>query len=85
MGADAHGNEVLKNLPDEVDALVMENIKTTRKTIGPIPQRAGKLYADFAKSVNDSMEERDAALTNHKVCALSACICVTANITTEGL
>jgi hypothetical protein len=69
MEADAHGKEMLKNQPDEIDALVVENIAAVRKTLGVVPPpRAGRMYADFAKEVNDAMEERDAALTMHKVC-----------------
>jgi hypothetical protein len=71
MEAKAHGNEPLPNTPEEIDALVEENIKTVRKSLGPYPPpRAGKMYADFAKEVNDAMEERDAALTMHMVCIL---------------
>lgn len=69
MEADAYGKEPLKDQPDEIDTLVQDSIRSIRKSLGPIPpQRAGRLYADFAKEVNDAMEERDAALTIHKVC-----------------
>jgi hypothetical protein len=68
MEADVHGREMLKSQPDEIDALVLENVKAIRKTLGPVPPpRAGRMYADFAKEVNDAMEERDTALTTHKV------------------
>ncbi|KAF4625475.1 hypothetical protein G7Y89_g12690 [Cudoniella acicularis] len=68
MEADANGKEQLRNDPAEIDELVQENIrKTMMKSIGPTPPpRAGKVYADFAKDVNDAMEERDAALVTHK-------------------
>jgi hypothetical protein len=69
MEADVHGKEMLKSQPDEIDTLVLENVKAIRKTLGPVPPpRAGRMYADFAKEVNDAMEERDTALTTHKVC-----------------
>lgn len=68
MEADAHGKEMLRSQPDEIDALVLENITAIRKTVGSAPPpRAGRMYADFAKEVNDAMEERDTALTIHKV------------------
>lgn len=69
MEADAHGMEMLKNQPDEIDDLVLENInRGGRKALGPIPPpRAGRIYADFAQEVNDAMEERDATLTAHQV------------------
>jgi hypothetical protein len=71
MEANANGNELLPNKPEEIEALVEENIKTVRKPLGPVPPpRAGKIYADFAKDVNDAMEERDTALTMHMVCPL---------------
>jgi hypothetical protein len=70
MEADAHGKEQLMNSGAEVDSLVQENIKKiSMKSVGPVPPpRAGKIYADFAKEVNDAMEERDTTLTVHKVC-----------------
>jgi len=67
MEADAHGSALLKNHPDEIDALVLENINTVKRAIGAAPPRAGRLYAAFAKEVNDAMEERDSALVVHKV------------------
>ncbi|RDL41263.1 Uncharacterized protein BP5553_01242 [Venustampulla echinocandica] len=68
MEADAHGETALTNDPNAIDLLVQENIKKSMmKSIGPNPPpRAGKMYADFAKNVNDAMEERDAALATHK-------------------
>ncbi|CAG8970909.1 hypothetical protein HYALB_00000888 [Hymenoscyphus albidus] len=68
LEAGAHGNEQLRNQPQDIDDLVKENIfKTMRKSVGsPIPPRAGKIYADFAKEVNDAIEERDTSLTMHK-------------------
>ncbi|TVY45814.1 hypothetical protein LOCC1_G006462 [Lachnellula occidentalis] len=67
MDADAHGNSPLPSMPYQVDGLVQDNIKRTMmKSIGPNPPpRAGKVYMDFAREVNDAMEERDAALTLH--------------------
>jgi hypothetical protein len=72
MEADGHGREPLPNTPAEIDELVQENIrKSMMKSIGPTaPPRAGKVFADFAKEVNDSMEDRDAALVTHRVSLL---------------
>jgi hypothetical protein len=69
MEADAHGKGLLASIPQEVDELVQENIrKTMMKSIGPnLPPRAGKVFMDFAREVNDALEERDAALTTHEV------------------
>lgn len=74
MEADAHGKEQLRDSPGEIDELVQENIrKTMMKSIGPhAPPRAGKVYADFAKVVNDAIEERDTALVMHKVCLVNS-------------
>ena len=69
MEADAHGKDPLPNTPAEIDDLVQENIrKSMMKSIGPTaPPRAGKVFADFAKEVNDAMEDRDAAMVTHRV------------------
>lgn len=68
MEADAHGNSLLPNAPEDIEALVEENLKTVRKSLGSIPPpRAGKIYGAFAKEINDAIEERDAALTMHMV------------------
>jgi hypothetical protein len=70
MEADAHGKEQLPNSAAEIETLVKDNMhKISMKSVGPVPPpRAGKAYADFAKEVNDAMEERDTTLTVHKVC-----------------
>jgi hypothetical protein len=68
MEADAHGKEPLPSSPGSIEALVEENIKALRKAVAANPpSRAGKLYAAFAKEINDAIEERDAALTMHMV------------------
>lgn len=68
MEADAYGKDLLPNRPEEIEALVEENIKTVRKPLGLVPPpRAGKVYAAFAKEINDAIEERDTALTMHMV------------------
>lgn len=69
MEADAHGKEQLVNSGPEIDTLVQENMKKiSMKSVGLIPPpRAGKVYAEFSKEVNDAMEERDTSLTLHKV------------------
>jgi hypothetical protein len=70
MEADAHGKEQLSNSGPDIDILVRDNMqKISMKSVGPVPPpRAGKAYADFAKEVNDAMEERDTTLTVHKAC-----------------
>ena len=68
MEADAHGKEPLPSGPDDIEVLVEENIKAVRKTLGAIPPpRAGKIYAAFAKEINDAIEERDTGLSMHMV------------------
>jgi hypothetical protein len=69
MEADAHGKEQLRNNGVEIDGLVQVNMKkVSMKSIGPVPPpRAGRIYADFAKEVNDAMEERDTTLALHRV------------------
>lgn len=69
MEADAHGKEQLRNSGVEIDVLVQVNTKkVSMKSIGPVPPpRAGRIYADFAKEVNDAMEERDTTLALHRV------------------
>jgi hypothetical protein len=77
MEADAIiGKEPLVNDPAGVDALVRENMaKTGMKSAGGNPPpRAGRIYADFAKGINDVMEERDANLATHKVCFVEHCL-----------
>lgn len=68
MEADAHGKVPLPSDPQEVEALVDENIRAVRKTLSAIPPpRAGKIYAAFAKEINDAIEERDTSLSMHMV------------------
>jgi hypothetical protein len=69
MEADAQSKMPLLLEPQEVEQLVHDNIrKTMMKSVGPLaPPRAGKMYSDFAREVNDAQEERDAALTTHDV------------------
>lgn len=65
MEADAHGKSLLPNIPQEVDLMVKENVGRTRmKNVAP---RAGRVYMDFAREINDAMEDRDGALTMHEV------------------
>jgi len=76
MEADAYGEKAIKDQPDEIDNLVLDHMKTMRKQHGPIPPpRAGKMYAEFAKEVNDAIEERDAMLAVHRVCSPSFYSC----------
>lgn len=69
MEADVHGREPVPDSGEEIFALVQDSVKRTMmKPAGSAPPpRAGKIYADFAKEINDAMEERDAALTTNKV------------------
>lgn len=87
MEAEAHGKEGLPDSGPEIDALVKDNMqKIAMKTVGPVPPpRAGKAYADFAKDVNDAMEERDTTLVVHKVCLITSTFEVISNSTTERL
>ena len=70
MEADAQRGTALPDSADDIESLVHDNIRSSMmKSIGPIPPpRAGRLYANFAKEINDAIEARDAALTMHKVC-----------------
>lgn len=73
MEAKTNGKTPLPDSSEEIDALVRGNIeKTMRPSLGHeiSPSRAGKIYSDFAKDVNDAMEERDAALATHMVIIL---------------
>jgi hypothetical protein len=69
MEADPNGTDPLPNSPGEIDKLVNEvKEKGLMKGLGQNAlQRAGKVYADFAKECNDAMEERDTQLVVHKV------------------
>jgi hypothetical protein len=68
MEANAHGDEPLKSSAEEIEKLVEDNVRSGRRAAGPIaPPRAGRIYADFSKEVNDAMEDRDAALSTHMV------------------
>jgi hypothetical protein len=71
--ANPHSKEVLPDRPDEIDNLVSNEVqRMMMKSMGHnTPLRAGRAYADFAKDVNDAIEERDSALTQHKVCSIS--------------
>ena len=76
MEADAHGSELVPDNPEEIDEMVRDNIKKTMmKSVGPnSPPRAGKIYADFAREVNNAMEDRDANLATHMVCIRMRCV-----------
>ncbi|KAI6710084.1 hypothetical protein JHW43_007407 [Diplocarpon mali] len=66
--ADVHSKLPLPDDAEEIDELVKRNIqKTMMKSVGPEPpQRAGRIYSDFATEVNDAQEERDTALATLK-------------------
>lgn len=67
--ADIHSRQPLPDSAEEIDELVRNNIqKTMMKSIGAEPPlRAGRIYSDFAKEINDSQEQRDAAMVILKV------------------
>jgi hypothetical protein len=67
--ANAQGDMPLPDSPGAIDKLVRDNLqKNLMKAIGAnVPLRAGRVYADFAKEINDAMEEKDAMLAMHKV------------------
>lgn len=69
MEADPYGASPLPDSREEIDSLVSRNLqKAMMKTISPAPPlRAGMLYAQFAKDVNDAIEERDTNMTRHYV------------------
>jgi len=77
MEARCNEKTPIPNTAEEIDALVRDNIdRTMRASLGvEVPVRAGKIYADFAKEVNDAMEERDAALCTHMVSLFPLVIC----------
>lgn len=86
MEADPHSKALLPDDPRVIDELVLENVKVVRKTSDPvIPPRAGRMYADFAKEINDAMEERDTNLTSHKVRHLSKSLLSRSNCFSERL
>ena len=90
MEADPHGKDQLISGGSEIDMLVKASMqKIAMKSIGTVPPpRAGKAYADFAKEVNDAMEERDTTLTLHKVISHTIAASVlsgSANTITERL
>ncbi|KAK2629921.1 hypothetical protein QTJ16_000741 [Diplocarpon rosae] len=66
--ADVHSKLPLPDDAEQIDELVKRNIqKTMMKSVGPEPpQRAGRIYSDFATEVNDAQEERDTALVTLK-------------------
>ena len=53
--------------PAGIDDLVKAQM-AKMKNVGPNPPpRAGRMYADWAQSINDGLEEKDAALARHQV------------------
>jgi hypothetical protein len=69
MESDPHSTYKLPDDPEDIDNLVLENVrKTMRNPVGAVPPpRAGRVYAEFVKEVNDAVEMRDAAMTAHQV------------------
>ncbi|KAH7346788.1 Sds3-like-domain-containing protein [Rhexocercosporidium sp. MPI-PUGE-AT-0058] len=62
--ADVHARKPLPDSAEEIDEMVRNNVqKTMMKSVSTDPPlRSGRIYSDFAKEVNDAMEERDAAM-----------------------
>ncbi|KAG4441610.1 hypothetical protein IFR05_002894 [Cadophora sp. M221] len=62
--ADVHARQPLPDSAEEIDELVLKNVqKTMMKSVSTDPPlRTGRIYSDFAKEVNDAMEDRDAAM-----------------------
>ncbi|KAH9220066.1 Sds3-like-domain-containing protein [Leptodontidium sp. 2 PMI_412] len=62
--ADVHARQPLPDSAEEIDELVRKNVqKTMMKSVSTDPPlRTGRIYSDFAKEVNDAMEDRDAAM-----------------------
>lgn len=62
--ADVHSKHPLPDSAEEIDDLVRNNVqKTMMKSVSTDPPlRTGRIYSDFAKEVNDAMEERDSAI-----------------------
>lgn len=67
MEADCFSDDPVVSDPVGIDALVRAGM-AKMKTIGPNPPPgAGRLYAKWAKGINDNIEERDANLVMHRV------------------
>ncbi|RFU29103.1 hypothetical protein B7463_g7236, partial [Scytalidium lignicola] len=65
MSADVHDKLPLPDSGDEIYELIQKNMPRAMMKSSGLPPRAGKLYAEFAREVNDAIEERDSALTTH--------------------
>jgi len=67
--ADVHSKHPLPDSAEEIDDLVRNNVqKTMMKSVSTDPPlRTGRIYSDFAKEVNDAMEERDSAIVTLQV------------------
>lgn len=65
--AEPHGSHVLPDKPEEVDNLVKEEIRRMmmKSMSEEPPLQAGKIYADFAREINDAIEEKDTMLAQH--------------------
>lgn len=67
MEADCYSDVPIISDPAGIDQLVMVGM-SKMKNVGPNPPPgAGRLYARWAKGINDNVEERDANLVIHKV------------------
>ncbi|RDW64906.1 hypothetical protein BP6252_10557 [Coleophoma cylindrospora] len=63
--ADVHSKTPLDDRGDEIRAFAEEiSSRTMIKSIGT-PERAGKVYMEFTKEVNNAIEQRDADLATH--------------------
>jgi len=67
MEADCYTDVPIVSDPAGVDQLVRQGM-AKMKNVGPSPPPgAGRLYAKWAKGINDNIEERDANMVIHKV------------------
>lgn len=65
--ADVYDKAPLEDNGEEIQRLVEEIAsRTTIKPMGP-PERAGRVYSEFVKEINNAVEQRDADLTTHMV------------------
>lgn len=70
VAADTHGPHPLSTDPTDIQLLVQECIQTNQMKFpnDQAPPGSAKMYSEFAKAINDAMEERDAKLVMHLVC-----------------
>jgi len=72
LHADPYRDDPLSDFGDEIQEMICNATAQNPKAMlaiinGDVASIAGKMYSEFANEVNDAMENRDAALTMHKV------------------